>query len=133
MPLLELIVRNIARYPQSATSTPIRYQPTIRYLLAWVGYTSYADAGTIPGHYVLFWGARGHDDTRAASVFEDCCLATKEALNSVFRQGRAADRSIGSLEIRVVFGTFDKLAHGLPSPVAPPSTSTRRLMTSLIS
>jgi hypothetical protein len=33
MPLLELIVRNIARYPQSATSTPIRYQPAIRYLL----------------------------------------------------------------------------------------------------
>jgi hypothetical protein len=31
--LLELIVRNIARYPQSATSTPIRYQPAIRYLV----------------------------------------------------------------------------------------------------
>jgi hypothetical protein len=34
--LLELIVRNIARYPQSATSTPIRYQPAIRYLLPWL-------------------------------------------------------------------------------------------------
>jgi hypothetical protein len=33
VPLLELIVRNIARYPQSATSTSIRYQPAIRYLL----------------------------------------------------------------------------------------------------
>jgi hypothetical protein len=33
VPLLELIVRNIARYPQSATSTPIRYQPAIRYLV----------------------------------------------------------------------------------------------------
>jgi hypothetical protein len=32
VPLLELIVRNIARYPQSATSTSIRYQPVIRYL-----------------------------------------------------------------------------------------------------
>jgi hypothetical protein len=31
--LLELIVRNIVRYPQSATSTSIRYQPAIRYLL----------------------------------------------------------------------------------------------------
>jgi hypothetical protein len=31
--LLELIIRNIARYPQSATSTSIRYQPAIRYLL----------------------------------------------------------------------------------------------------
>jgi hypothetical protein len=29
---LELIVRNIARYPQSATSTSIRYQPAMRYL-----------------------------------------------------------------------------------------------------
>jgi hypothetical protein len=35
VPLLELIVRNIARYPQSATSMPIRYQPAIRYLLPW--------------------------------------------------------------------------------------------------
>jgi hypothetical protein len=33
VPLLELIVRNIARYPQSATSTLIRYQPTVRYLV----------------------------------------------------------------------------------------------------
>jgi hypothetical protein len=33
MPLLELIVCNIARYPQSATSMLIRYQPVIRYLL----------------------------------------------------------------------------------------------------
>jgi hypothetical protein len=30
--LLELIIRNIVRYPQSATSTSIRYQPAIRYL-----------------------------------------------------------------------------------------------------
>jgi hypothetical protein len=36
VPLLELIVRNIARYPQSATSTSIRYQPDIRYLVPWV-------------------------------------------------------------------------------------------------
>jgi tyrosyl-tRNA synthetase len=36
MPLLELIVRNIVRYPQSATSTSIRYQPAIRYLLPWL-------------------------------------------------------------------------------------------------
>jgi len=34
VPLLKLIVRNIARYPQSATSTPIRYQAAIRHLLA---------------------------------------------------------------------------------------------------
>jgi hypothetical protein len=33
--LLELIVRNIARYPQSATLTSIHYQPAIRYLVPW--------------------------------------------------------------------------------------------------
>jgi hypothetical protein len=37
--LLELIIRNIARYPQSATSTSIRYQPAIRYLLPWSQWT----------------------------------------------------------------------------------------------
>ncbi|PAN18778.1 hypothetical protein PAHAL_3G224900 [Panicum hallii] len=76
-----------------------------------VEYTSYADAATIPGHYVLFWELRGGGATPVpASVFEDCCLAVEEALNSVYRQGRAADRSIGPLEIRVVSeGTFDKL------------------------
>jgi hypothetical protein len=31
--LLELIVRNIARYPQFATSTPIRCHPAVRYLV----------------------------------------------------------------------------------------------------
>ncbi|CAD6333322.1 unnamed protein product [Miscanthus lutarioriparius] len=80
-----------------------------------VEYTSYADAGTIPGHYVLFWelrlrAAAATTTPVPASVFEDCCLAVEEALNSVYRQGRAADRSIGPLEIRVVSdGTFDKL------------------------
>jgi hypothetical protein len=36
VPLLELIIRNIVRYPQSATLMSIRYQPAIRYLLPWV-------------------------------------------------------------------------------------------------
>ncbi|XP_062231792.1 probable indole-3-acetic acid-amido synthetase GH3.4 [Phragmites australis] len=75
-----------------------------------VEYTSYADASTIPGHYVLFWELRAGGTAVPASVFEDCCLAVEEALNSVYRQGRAADSSIGPLEIRVVSnGTFDKL------------------------
>jgi auxin responsive GH3 gene family len=76
-----------------------------------VEYTSYADTtSTIPGHYVLFWELRAGGTTVPAFVFEDCCLAVEEALNSVYRQGRAADRSIGPLEIRVVSdGTFDKL------------------------
>lgn len=75
-----------------------------------VEYTSYAEAGTIPGHYVLFWELRAGGTAVPASVFEDCCLAVEESLNSVYRQGRVADRSIGPLEIRVVAdASFDKL------------------------
>uniref|UniRef100_A0ACD5T8V6 Uncharacterized protein n=2 Tax=Avena sativa TaxID=4498 RepID=A0ACD5T8V6_AVESA len=76
-----------------------------------VEYTSYADASTSPGHYVLFWELRDGGTTPVPkSVFEDCCLAVEESLNSVYRQCRAADRSVGPLEIRVVSsGTFDKL------------------------
>ena len=43
-------------------------------------------------------------------VLNQCCLAIEEALNSVYRQGRVADNSIGPLEIRVVKnGTFEEL------------------------
>jgi hypothetical protein len=34
-----------------------------------------------------------------ASVFDNCCLSVEESLNSVYRQCRAADRSVGPLEI----------------------------------
>jgi auxin responsive GH3 gene family len=75
-----------------------------------VEYTSYADAAAIPGHYVLFWELRAGSTAVPASVFEECCLSVEEALNSVYRQCRTCDRSIGPLEIRVVAeGTFDKL------------------------
>ncbi|KAI3820550.1 hypothetical protein L1987_08098 [Smallanthus sonchifolius] len=74
-------------------------------------YTSYADTTTIPGHYVIFWEVSENGSTRIpASVFEDCCLTIEESLNSVYRQGRASDKSIGALEIKIVEnGTFDKL------------------------
>lgn len=74
-------------------------------------YTSYADLTTIPGHYVLFWELSLNGSTTVpASVFEDCCLTIEESLNSVYRQGRVSDKSIGPLEIKVVEnGTFDKL------------------------
>lgn len=73
-------------------------------------YTSYVDTMTIPGHYVLYWELRKGKKEVPASVFEDCCLAIEESLNSVYRQGRTADGSIGPLEIRVVEeGSFDKL------------------------
>lgn len=74
-------------------------------------YTSYADLSTIPGHYVLFWELTVNGSTPIPpSVFEDCCLTIEESFNSVYRQGRASDKSIGPLEIRIVdVGTFDKL------------------------
>ncbi|GMH05682.1 hypothetical protein Nepgr_007522 [Nepenthes gracilis] len=74
-------------------------------------YTSYADTTTIPGHYVLYWELNQHGSTPIPpSIFEDCCLTIEESLNSVYRQGRVSDKSIGALEIKIVeSGTFDKL------------------------
>ncbi|KAA8524529.1 hypothetical protein F0562_010952 [Nyssa sinensis] len=76
-----------------------------------IEYTSYADTSTIPGHYVLYWEVGLSSATAIPpSVFEDCCLTIEESLNSVYRQGRVSDKSIGSLEIKIVeSGTFDKL------------------------
>jgi auxin responsive GH3 gene family len=43
-------------------------------------------------------------------VLDACCLEMEEALNTVYRQSRVADGSIGPLEIRVVrAGTFEEL------------------------
>ncbi|KAL4310152.1 hypothetical protein GQ457_01G005370 [Hibiscus cannabinus] len=74
-------------------------------------YTSYADTTTIPGHYVLYLELSLNGTIPIPpSVFEDCCLTIEESLNSVYRQGRVCDRSIGPLEIKIVEpGTFDKL------------------------
>ncbi|XWS27923.1 hypothetical protein CRYUN_Cryun25bG0022000 [Craigia yunnanensis] len=74
-------------------------------------YTSYADTTTIPGHYVLYWELSLNGTTPIPpSVFEDCCLTIEESFNSVYRQGRVCDKSIGPLEIKIVEpGTFDKL------------------------
>ncbi|KAJ9182773.1 hypothetical protein P3X46_006729 [Hevea brasiliensis] len=76
-----------------------------------VEYTSYADTTTTPGHYVLFWELTLNGLTPIPpSIFEDCCLTIEESLNSVYRQGRVSDKSIGPLEIKIVEpGTFDKL------------------------
>ncbi|KAK8527307.1 hypothetical protein V6N13_085146 [Hibiscus sabdariffa] len=74
-------------------------------------YTSFADTTTIPGHYVLYWELSLNGNTPIPpSVFEDCCLTIEESLNTVYRQGRVCDKSIGPLEIKIVeSGTFDKL------------------------
>ncbi|CAI9111336.1 OLC1v1011545C2 [Oldenlandia corymbosa var. corymbosa] len=77
-----------------------------------VEYTSYADTKVIPGHYVIYWELLVKDPTRTPTdeVLNKCCLAIEEELNSVYRQCRVADNSIGPLEIRVVRnGTFEEL------------------------
>nr|WGT02534.1 indole-3-acetic acid-amido synthetase GH3.1 [Tamarix hispida] len=87
-----------------------------RYNRSVVEYTSYAETKTIPGHYVIYWelmaGKEGieEEERLPGEVLEKCCLAMEESLNSVYRQGRVADNSIGPLEIRVVKnGTFEEL------------------------
>eukprot|EP01018_Ginkgo_biloba_P040649 Gb_18753 [translate_table: standard] len=56
------------------------------------------------------FGTRLVEDISHADTSTDCCLTVEESLNSVYRQGRVADKSIGPLEIRVVESrTFDKL------------------------
>lgn len=77
-----------------------------------VEYTSYADTKTIPGHYVIYWELLAKDSANSPSeeVLNRCCLAMEESLNSVYRQGRVSDKSIGPMEIRVVkSGTFEEL------------------------
>ncbi|TXG64178.1 hypothetical protein EZV62_011172 [Acer yangbiense] len=77
-----------------------------------VEYTSYADTNTIPGHYVIYWELLVKDSTNSPSdvALSQCCLAMENSLNSVYRQGRVSDNSIGPLEIRVVRnGTFEEL------------------------
>nr|ADK27717.1 GH3 [Dimocarpus longan] len=77
-----------------------------------IEYTSYADTTTIPGHYVIFWELLVKDPSNPPTdeVLSKCCLAMEECMNSVYRQGRVADNSIGPLEIRVVRnGTFEEL------------------------
>ncbi|KAJ8769366.1 hypothetical protein K2173_002570 [Erythroxylum novogranatense] len=77
-----------------------------------VEYTSYADTKTIPGHYVIYWELLIKDPTNSPTegTLNQCCLSMEESMNSVYRQCRVADNSIGPLEIRVVKnGTFEEL------------------------
>lgn len=77
-----------------------------------VEYTSYADTKTIPGHYVIYWELLVKEAANSPTddVLNQCCLAMEESLNTVYRQSRVADNSIGPLEIRVVKnGTFEEL------------------------
>lgn len=76
-------------------------------------YTSYADASTVPGHYVLYWEI-GHVGQMTLSkldeVFRECCIAIEEELDYIYRRCRSHDKCIGPLEIRMVQpGTFEAL------------------------
>jgi auxin responsive GH3 family protein len=77
-----------------------------------VEYTSHACTRSIPGHYVVYWElmpAAAAQEVDGETMGR-CCLEMEEALNSVYRQSRVADGSIGPLEIRVVrSGTFEEL------------------------
>uniref|UniRef100_A0ACD5V105 Uncharacterized protein n=1 Tax=Avena sativa TaxID=4498 RepID=A0ACD5V105_AVESA len=80
-------------------------------------YTSQACTKSIPGHYVIYWellatggGAGAKPAVVEKETLDRCCLEMEEALNTVYRQSRVADGSIGPLEIRVVRpGTFEEL------------------------
>ncbi|KAK3146925.1 hypothetical protein QOZ80_3BG0275130 [Eleusine coracana subsp. coracana] len=85
-----------------------------------VEYTSHACTTSIPGHYVIYWellatnnnsgGGDGGGEAVGRETLDACCLEMEEALNTVYRQSRVADGSIGPLEIRVVrSGTFEEL------------------------
>ncbi|KAJ3673036.1 hypothetical protein LUZ60_006410 [Juncus effusus] len=84
-----------------------------------VEYTSHAYTKSIPGHYVIYWELLIKNDrvkngklngAISAELLDRCCLEMEENLNTVYRQSRVADGSIGPLEIRVVRpGTFEEL------------------------
>ncbi|KAK8483107.1 hypothetical protein V6N11_028891 [Hibiscus sabdariffa] len=77
-----------------------------------VKYTNYVDTKQISGHYVIYWEllAKNSGNTPTDGVLNQCCLQMEESLNSVYRQSRVADNSIGALKIRVVQNdTFEEL------------------------
>ncbi|XVF18815.1 hypothetical protein REPUB_Repub11eG0055700 [Reevesia pubescens] len=78
-----------------------------------MGYTSYADTSSIPGHYVLFWELKMKESNDMKEldpkIMVDCCSTMEESLNYSYRIYRK-DNTVAPLEIRVVKeGTFDAL------------------------
>ncbi|XP_050209472.1 probable indole-3-acetic acid-amido synthetase GH3.1 [Mercurialis annua] len=75
-------------------------------------YTCFADTNTNPGHFVIYLELSMNNSAESLSddVLSQCCYATEESLNSMYRQGRFEYYWIGPLEIRVVKkGAFDEL------------------------
>ncbi|ESQ38576.1 hypothetical protein EUTSA_v10029358mg, partial [Eutrema salsugineum] len=79
-----------------------------------MGFTSYADIATLPGHYVFYWELKAKNINDIVKldnkVMVKCCCVIEESLNDLYREIRSKDGSIGALEIRVVQqGTFNSL------------------------
>ncbi|KAG2277022.1 hypothetical protein Bca52824_059577 [Brassica carinata] len=91
-----------------------------------MGFTSYADISTLPGHYIFYWElkAKNISDTIKPDnkVLVECCCVMEESLSTLYREIRSKDGSIGPLEIRVVQqGTFNSLMEFSISQGASPS------------
>lgn len=91
-----------------------------------MGFTSYADMSTVPGHYVLYWELKAKitNDTVEldSKTLVECCCVIEESFNALYRDFRVKDGPIGALEIRVVErGTFASLMDYLVSRGAPTS------------
>ncbi|CAA0817435.1 Probable indole-3-acetic acid-amido synthetase GH3.1 [Striga hermonthica] len=75
-----------------------------------VDYTSRTDNTVAPGHYIVYWELQEKGSQALGDVLARCCLTVEESFNWVYRMLRAADKSIGPLEIRVVrMGSFSEL------------------------
>ncbi|CAH8312137.1 unnamed protein product [Eruca vesicaria subsp. sativa] len=78
-------------------------------------FTCYPHISELPGHYVLYWEIKGHNNDDISelintNVLVECCSVIEESLDALYKRFRSKDGSIGALEIRVVQkGTFDSL------------------------
>ncbi|CAA7024425.1 unnamed protein product [Microthlaspi erraticum] len=91
-----------------------------------MGFTSYADISTHPGHYVFYWELKAKNNNEIIKlhnkILVECCCVIEESFNSIYRQLRSKDGYIGALEIRVVQqGTFNSLMEIFISQGASPS------------
>ncbi|WZZ13620.1 hypothetical protein YC2023_106709 [Brassica napus] len=91
-----------------------------------MGFTSYADISTLPGHYIFYWELKAKNISDIVKpdnkVLVECCCVMEESLSALYREIRSKDGSIGPLEIRIVQqGTFNSLMEFSISQGASPS------------
>ncbi|OMO73281.1 GH3 auxin-responsive promoter [Corchorus olitorius] len=78
-----------------------------------IGFSSYADTSSIPGHYAVFWELKTKqgDDVKELDpeIMVQCCSIMEESLSYIYKVYRK-ENAIAALEIRVVKnGSFDAL------------------------